>query len=41
MDAISAIEALTSMKPIQQMKYIQINPAVPPLIRPMVDTLQG
>lgn len=39
MEAISAMDRLTSMKPVQQMKYIQIVPAVPPLMRPMVDTL--
>jgi hypothetical protein len=38
-DAISAMEVLTSRNPIQQMKNIQIKPAVPPLRSPMVDTL--
>lgn len=39
MEAISAIETLTNMKPLQQMKNIQMAPAVPPLTRPIVETL--
>jgi hypothetical protein len=39
-EAISAMEVLTSMKPIQHIKNIHINPAVPPLRSPMVETLQ-
>jgi len=40
-EAISAIEVLTMMKPTQQMKNIQIKPAVPPLTRPIVETLDN
>jgi hypothetical protein len=40
MDAISAIDVLTRRKPTQQMKNIQIKPAVPPLISPIVETLR-
>lgn len=39
MDAISAMEVFTSRKPIQQTKNIHIRPAVPPLTRPIVETL--
>lgn len=34
------MEVLTTKKPIQQMKNIQIRPPVPPLTRPMVATLR-
>lgn len=34
MDPISAIEVLMKPKPIQQIKNIQIKPAVPPFSRP-------
>ena len=40
-EAISAMDTLTSKKPAQQMKYIQMTPAVPPLISPIVDTLHA
>lgn len=33
------MDVLTRRKPIQQMKYIQISPADPPLTRPIVATL--
>lgn len=39
-EAISAMEVLTSMNPIQHTKNIHIKPAVPPLRSPMVETLQ-
>lgn len=39
MEAISAMEVLTKRKPIQQTKNIHIRPAVPPLTRPIVETL--
>lgn len=35
------MEVLTSMKPIQQIKKIHIYPAVPPLTRLMLATLNG
>jgi hypothetical protein len=33
------MEVFTQMNPIQQMRYIQIRPAVPPSIKPMVEVL--
>lgn len=33
------MEVLTKMKPIQVMKNIQMSPAVPPLTRPVIETL--
>ena len=38
-EPISAIDVLTQINPIQQIRYIQIMPAVPPSIRPIVDVL--
>ena len=38
-EAISAIDEFTKRKPTQQIKNIQIKPAVPPLISPTVATL--
>lgn len=38
-EAISAIEVFTKRKPIQQIKNIQIRPAVPPFTSPIVETL--
>lgn len=35
MEPISAMEVLTQMNPIQHIRYIQINPAVPPSMRPI------
>lgn len=35
-EAISAIEATTAMKPANVIKYIQTRPARPPLVRPNV-----
>lgn len=39
MEPISAMEVLTARNPIHATRYIQISPAVPPLIRPMMDVL--
>ena len=38
-DAISAIEAYTNMKPVKTTMYIHINPPKPPSVRPKVLTL--
>lgn len=37
MEAISAIEVFTARKPIHATRYIQIRPAVPPLMSPMME----
>ena len=38
-EPISAIEVFTHMKPAQAIRYIQIKPAVPPLISAMIEVL--
>lgn len=38
-EAISAMDVLTARKPVHATRNIQINPAVPPLIRPMIEVL--
>ena len=38
-EPISAMEVFTQRNPIHAKKNIQMSPAVPPLTRPMVDTL--
>ena len=40
MDAISAMEVLTARNPVQATRNIQIRPAVPPLMRPIIDVLK-
>jgi hypothetical protein len=39
MDPISAIDVFTHMKPAHATRYIQINPAVPPLISAIIEVL--
>jgi len=39
MEPISAMDVLIQRNPIQQIKYIQIRPAVPPFTRPIVARL--
>jgi hypothetical protein len=39
MEAISAIDVFTAIKPAHATRNVQIMPAVPPLISPMIDVL--